>query len=140
MSVTKSGSLSASEIYSPYIYVDQANFPALYSDFSSLNRIVSGDSSDFSGQYSILGLLALEEEPEENLPEPVIVFGANAPSGTRASAMVVRRSGDVDVAGALRVPPTGDLAMGSFTAGRDPRDQLDPNETLPSKDWGEETP
>ena len=146
MFVDKEGDVHARGFYASdymeteYLYSDYS----IWSDQIAATRfsglLITAGSENENLDYSSLGSYAVNETTPSGTATPNLAVGAGSGglSAQRANAMVVRKSGDVDVAGALRVPPAGDLSMGSFTSGRDPRAQLDPNAILPSHDWGQE--
>ncbi|MEM6885736.1 MAG: hypothetical protein AAF571_11940, partial [Verrucomicrobiota bacterium] len=62
---------------------------------------------------------------------PAFVVGNGTGGGLattdRSNAFSVSFSGEVKALGPVKVPPSGDISMGSFTSGSDPREDLDPN-------------
>jgi hypothetical protein len=63
------------------------------------------------------------ERPDDDL----FIVGNGTDNANRSNAVAVKRNGDVNVAGKLRVWPSGDLSMGTFKSGTKPNVGVDPD-------------
>jgi hypothetical protein len=52
--------------------------------------------------------------------DPLFEIGNGTSSTTRSNALTVYKNGNMSVKGAIRIPASGDLSMGEFTAGQAP--------------------
>jgi hypothetical protein len=74
------------------------------------------------GRYNALSGSTNSETPNDDL----LIVGNGQNNTTRSNALTVKKNGDVNVAGKLRVWPSGDLSMGSFKSGTKPNVGVDP--------------
>jgi hypothetical protein len=90
-----------------------------------LNQVVIGQYNLPTGtphnSYSEAGVW------ESNADLFIVGNGTGTDVTTRSNAFTVKKSGDVNVAGKLRVWPSGDLSMGTFKSGTKPSVGVDPD-------------
>lgn len=81
---------------------------------NSPDQVVVGAFNDYGPD------LVRSGTPDAEDPIFVVGNGSSGAAEDRSNAMVVKRNGDVEVGGVLRVQPAGNLSMGQFTTGPQP--------------------